>query len=1456
MAGLNDEIEIVVRKEGDLWRNVDVGEVYLDKYAHEWKIPVTLVLAPNNVYSDEVLIDDKTLYRFSYKIGFQPTADQYAEVVYAKTTYPDAYPQKGETPFFHIFPPMYEAWPVRGMRGEVRLSSEYAPGTAFQLTLKEGDWELLSESYVEEAEQTVYLGEAKGKFIVSLSDDFFEHKYIWWWGEEQTVHCYECTLGLVPGIVATPVTVPNILAPPIKKAVKQGEVAEFTSADGLVEGKIYVFGIDFFHAVDQAVNGLAYKFDNTAKNIFLVPVPGIGNAICPLLGIEPETTECTMAIAEFIDPIYVANVFSKVIYHKDIAGNAAEANSIDYIFVPIALLSGVAPVGGVGKKVIGPILKNIKKAGLVDNWLEESKSLIQAALVKGNDIDAAVALDRVKSAAEAVEGSAHQKGLLDEATRILDNMILDSKLTGEETIQKQKFFVEEITKKLDDVKSKTPADEVVKKSGLEDAAHVVPGIRSLDSRKTSIFKRVIEKLFGKKPLRQEIEGQLCELSSISINEGGHMTQSWRPLATGFVGKLKEHKLAASLLSAALILFPWWFADNFVFLIYVLRYAKVLEATWGVQWDNAEEAMEDAYWDMQNFGVCNKEYQQCYLNGIADMRRLLEGANPIPEDKLAKAKYNLEVCYAVRIGDPNEYVKEKAWDVLEAKELTYTKLVMGCEDPLLPPEGLKIPVIPNPVYRAKIERVVDGDTFDVSSNDPTWPYEEDYPVRLLGVDTPDKDGAGYYSVRRKAIPDGDAEEDPVLDVQLEDYQRATRAAQLIIEKQEVLLRIDLNNQYDTTPGKRILATIWVDRPATVIDGVTITEAYTGDFGEKQLAEGNACVFFYSPNSIFGSGKRTTYKNIEANAKRDKKGIWGTTGPSMPKGKIHCRSAPGSAWVYLDDVTAPKGDTEMTISDVRIGAHTVHFRGTAACPYCSCDFDVIVEEDKTVEAFCELSAVYEIAEVYWIDGDGIKQTMSAYVDPAAYLNQTSNVSDGCAMKSICIHPPGDIVFGRAYTTVTDSTPLKVQNCAAATLLDLDFGKRRIELRQSGFKTMYDVLDIKHGMHETRTAAMVKGDEEVYIKLGGAGPGKLHVKVYDGIDTLNYVKAMLSLRNYQGAEVGRAESVYEKTFSDLNAGPEHNPHTLTVTAEGFDIYTEDVTIASGSTTDLTVYLTGAAGVEVGGEGTLHVIIRDDEERDTYVSAKVSVKDKDGIAAGKSPTSYDTKMKLPVAGSPFTLQITHDAYNTYTKSSIEIKKDSETDVNAYLIPLGLQPPGTAILYIQKPHYMRAGIEEPLHNAEVFIDYGTDKVLEDTFTEVKSTLSFTVDLGMHTIKLRAGRFNDRDIIIEILGDHLTASWEMTSIYAATIIDPSTYPKEFNIGYTQQCPITIVNASDFDETFVVSQIFDGIDVIYTMVFPSERILVNAGAERTVSIPVTIPGEAIPTGMNVANYAIRARLEVV
>lgn len=935
------------------------------------------------------------------------------------------------------------------MKGEAVLWWDQESGTELEVELWRYDMRTEEDTLVEV--QTIYLGKGKGMFQVSVSDSFFDSPYIWWWNERQTVHCYECTLGYVPGIFL-PVSVPNVLIPPIKKVVTQGEVAEFTSADGLEEGKIYVFGIEFFHAVDQAVNGLIYEFHDGIQEVHLVPVPGVGNSICPLLGVDPKSYECTLELAEFADPIYVANSLRKIVDHKDIAGNTAEPDKLDYIFLPIALLSGLVPAGTMGKKLAGPILKNTKPLSTVDTWVKENWIKIQAAVIRSDDLGGEVALARIDEAAKAVEGSEDQKALLEEAGRILDDLIGDSKHTYPEVVKKQKLFEGKITKSLDDVHSKTPADKVIEESGLHDATKYVPRLGKVDFDEMARFKEAARKGGALDDVIESL-GRLQK----ELVEAGDMPKTRKALYIRIFEWTKRHHIATGAIVGIAFCLWWWSMDNLQFIIALLRRTGILDDVWGDQWDDYERDVTSLYYKIKD-DPCDSVYQQSYVHLLMRLRNLIDSADPIPESKIARARYLFNVLYGRDVGDPNERVLEDAVLVYDTARHWYYELTMGCSSPLVPEwvkdeyDEIKFE------YIVKVQRVADGDTFDISALDPDWPFDDAESVRVLGADTPDPVKDGYnnilgYEVRRKSIPEKDAPEDLGTAVLKEEFTAATNFTKDRIDHQFVTIRIDPLN----IRGKygRLLATVTVDN-----------EYLQGDLGEALLKNGHAMLFFYSPNALMDSVAREGYVAAEAIARNAKLGVWSGAGEALPTGKIKCASTPNGVYIYLDDKTMSEGVADKTIDNVTIGRHTVELKGltyrNVYCKDCRCGYTVDVTEGETETVECTVSAVYEIKTPYWEDEEGIRwhkpDEARVYVD------------DGTLRSYTGLKAPCTLEFGKDYTGLNEFTIKKIGS--GSNEREVDHGEWRISVELDGYKTIAETVTMGPGIFKSVIPILDKG------------------------------------------------------------------------------------------------------------------------------------------------------------------------------------------------------------------------------------------------------------------------------------------------------------------------------------------------------------------------------------------------
>jgi hypothetical protein len=98
------------------------------------------------------------------------------------------------------------------------------------------------------------------------------------------------------------------------------------------------------------LNNQVFEFKG-AKTGTMENVTFIHKPICTLLGIPPESQECKDEVGMFLDPIYAYDTLNKIFYHRDMHGNPAEPETLDYAILPLVLAGSVLPipVGKAGK---------------------------------------------------------------------------------------------------------------------------------------------------------------------------------------------------------------------------------------------------------------------------------------------------------------------------------------------------------------------------------------------------------------------------------------------------------------------------------------------------------------------------------------------------------------------------------------------------------------------------------------------------------------------------------------------------------------------------------------------------------------------------------------------------------------------------------------------------------------------------------------------------------------------------------------------------------------------------------------------------------------------------------------------------------------------------------------------------------------------------------------------------
>ena len=152
---------------------------------------------------------------------------------------------------------------------------------------------------------------------------------------------------------------------------------------------------------------------------------------------------------------------------------------------------------------------------------------------------------------------------------------------------------------------------------------------------------------------------------------------------------------------------------------------------------------------------------------------------------------------------------------------------------------------NTVYKAKVERVIDGDTMIVSFlfDDGSKYLKE--RVRFLGVDTPEtvhpNKPVQYYG------------------------KEASNFTKKSLEGKTVWLQTDVaaKDRYD-----RMLAYVWLREPkAKDLDDESAIRKHM--FNAKLLADGYAQLMTIQPNSRYAN----IFVHIQREARQEKKGLWG-------------------------------------------------------------------------------------------------------------------------------------------------------------------------------------------------------------------------------------------------------------------------------------------------------------------------------------------------------------------------------------------------------------------------------------------------------------------------------------------------------------------------------------------------------------------------------------------------------
>ena len=470
------------------------------------------------------------------------------------------------------------------------------------------------------------------------------------------------------------------------------------------------------------------------------------------------------------------------------------------------------------------------------------------AALKRGDVDSA----RIKLN-EAVSGT--PVGSIDHTYAI----VRDTEKMGEDALDSIRIELRDFT---DEVCEGTWA-RAAKNS--DDLKRVVDGPENASF--TQIFRRGGRRIYDRIGLLRgaakkhnvpvEVEGKLYDLTKITITEGetgARVTQHLVPHTSGLIGWLTRNKWWSLIIGSwVFVMIPWYGLDNACFLVYVLRAAGVIPEPWGVQWDDAKDRRENAFFALKD-DPCVTYYQEQYVAAVDTMDTLLKGAKPIPTDKIEHAKYILSVVYGFHIGDPNESLLENCKTDFNAWSYRYFTLTQSCHSVVKPTWTIDVPRQPELIEN--VEKVVDGDTFDVWGEDLEWPFGETMRVRFLGIDT--IEGSDFaYRIRRQTDFGGKTGDIEEWWGDKDFYDAVKLWMTQHVKGHLVNLHSDENRRYDDY--RRFLAA-----PIMVSDGM--------DISEEELKLGYGPVRFYLPNKVVDATRQAKYLAAEKIAKDAVLGVW--------------------------------------------------------------------------------------------------------------------------------------------------------------------------------------------------------------------------------------------------------------------------------------------------------------------------------------------------------------------------------------------------------------------------------------------------------------------------------------------------------------------------------------------------------------------------------------------------------
>ena len=213
------------------------------------------------------------------------------------------------------------------------------------------------------------------------------------------------------------------------------DTVEFTEADGFKPGMTCGIG---------PIINIAWKWDYAMGPTWCGEFKGLkepvisrygpAGMVCDFFGIDPTSDECRRFLAEFLDPVYVANIITGVTKGEDIYGAPYNPSKFEIALFPVVLVCSVLPMvpGAKVSKFLGRAIKIGKKTSKVANYFEADYVKIYRATMYGDD----ARLAKWRAAIEAED--------VVEARRIMNDIIANPAITDADAIKRVKVGLDEL----------------------------------------------------------------------------------------------------------------------------------------------------------------------------------------------------------------------------------------------------------------------------------------------------------------------------------------------------------------------------------------------------------------------------------------------------------------------------------------------------------------------------------------------------------------------------------------------------------------------------------------------------------------------------------------------------------------------------------------------------------------------------------------------------------------------------------------------------------------------------------------------------------------------------------------------------------------------------------------------------------------------------------------------------